>query len=112
LTLATSALALSVGLLVGMLACLELGYRSGWRAAQGDGAAQEGLGAIEAAVFALLGLLLGFAFAGATARLDARRMLIVKEANAIGTAYLRLDLLPPADQPELRRLFRDYLDVR
>lgn len=108
----TSALALSVGLLVGMLVTLELGYRAGRRAAQGDEAAHEGLSAIEASIFALLGLLLGFAFAGAMARLEARRELIVKEANAIGTAYLRLDLLPAADQPEMRRLFREYLEVR
>jgi hypothetical protein len=70
------------------------------------------VGAIEAAVFALLGLLLGFSFSGGMDRLDARRLLIVQEANAIGTAYLRLDLLAITDQPELRRLFRDYLDAR
>ena len=45
-------------------------------------------------------------------RLDTRRQLIVQEANAIGTAYLRLDLLPVNDQPGLRHLFRDYLDTR
>jgi hypothetical protein len=67
---------------------------------------------MEAGIFGLFGLLLGFAFAGATSRLDARRQLIVQEANAIGTAYLRLDLLPPSDQPELRRLFRNYLEAR
>jgi hypothetical protein len=43
------------------------------------------LGAMEAGIF---GLLLGFAFAGATSRLDARRQLIVQEANAIGTGAL------------------------
>jgi hypothetical protein len=101
--------AISVGLFLGMLACLEIGYRIGRRAAPTDPNAYEGLSAIEAAIFALLGLLLGFAFAGAVSRLDARRQLIVQEANAIGTAYLRLDLLPPSDQPDLRRLFRDYL---
>ena len=63
-------------------------------------------------MFALLGLLLGFSFAGATSRLESRRQLIVREANAIGTAYLRLDLLPASDQPDIRRLFRDYLDAR
>ena len=102
---------ISVGLFLGMLACLELGYRIG-RRAESDGSGYEGLGAMEAAIFGLLGLLLGFAFAGATSRLDARRQLIVQEANAIGTAYLRLDLLPPSDQPELRRLFRNYLEAR
>jgi hypothetical protein len=53
-------------------------------------AAHEGIGVIEAAVFALLGLLLGFSFSGGTSRMDTKRQLIVQEANAIGTAYLRL----------------------
>ena len=38
--------------------------------------------------------------------------MIVQEANAIGTAYLRLDLLPASEQPAIRQLFRDYLDAR
>ncbi len=104
--------ALSVGLFLGMLACLEFGYRIALRADATEGDVHKGLGAIEAALFALLGLLLGFAFAGAMSRLDARRQLIVQEANAIGTAYLRLDLLPASDQPAMRRLFREYLEAR
>ncbi|MGH2592768.1 MAG: DUF4239 domain-containing protein, partial [Anaerolineae bacterium] len=60
----------------------------------------------------LLGLLLAFSFATGISRFDARRQLIVTEANAIGTAYLRLDLLPINDQLELRQLFRTYLDTR
>ncbi len=67
---------------------------------------------MEAAIFALLGLLLGFSFSGATTRLEARRQLIIGEANAIGTAYLRLDELPASDQPEMRHLFREYVDAR
>ena len=94
-----------------MAVCLEAGFRIGARDRR-LGGAHEGLGAIEAALFALLGLLLGFAFAGATSRLDARRELIVREANAIGTAYLRVDLLPAASQPEVRALFRRYVDAR
>lgn len=106
-------LAIAAGLFLGILACLELGYRAGRRAAEKHPEwAHEGIGVIEAAIFALLGLLLGFSFAGGTSRLDARRQLIVQEANAIGTAYLRLDELPAAQQPEMRRLFRDYLDTR
>ena len=72
----------------------------------------EGIGAIEAAVFGLLGLLLGFSLAGGTSRLDTRRQLIIEEANAIGTAYLRLDTLAAHDQPEMRRFFREYLEAR
>ncbi len=45
-------------------------------------------------------------------RLNARRELIIQEANAIGTAYLRIDLLPEASQPVLRGEFRQYVDAR
>ena len=104
------AVALSVGAFAGIVVCLEVGYRLGRR--RSEDMTHEGIGAIEAAVFALLGLLLAFSFAGGTSRLDTRRQLIVEEANAIGTAYLRLDMLAAADQPEMRRLFREYLDAR
>jgi hypothetical protein len=67
---------------------------------------------IEASVFALMGLLVSFTFYGAASRFDARRNLIVTEANAIGTAYLRIDLLPRERQPELREDFRTYLSSR
>jgi hypothetical protein len=68
--------------------------------------------AIEGAIFALFGLLLAFTFSGAVSRYDEHRKLIVEEANDIGTAYLRLDLLPTASQPALRQLFRDYAVIR
>jgi hypothetical protein len=107
------ALALTVGLFVAMIFCLEIGYRVGRAALMRDRqSALEGVGAMETATFALFGLLLGFSFSGATSRLDVRRELIVREANAIGTAYLRLDLLPANDQPMMRDLFRRYLDKR
>ena len=67
---------------------------------------------LETAVFALLGLLIAFTFSGALTRFDLRRAQIVDEANAIGTAYLRVDLLPVAAQPTLREAFRDYVDAR
>lgn len=102
----------SIGLFVGLVACLEVGYRIGrYNREKHAELAHEGLGVIEAAVFALLGLLLGFSFAGGTSRLEAKRQLVVQEANAIGTAFL-LDTLPANDQPEMRHLFREYLDTR
>ncbi len=69
-------------------------------------------GAIDAAVFALLGLLIAFTFSGAASRFDHRRDLIVQEANAIGTAWLRIDTLPAAAQPALREGFRVYIESR
>ena len=101
------------GLFVGMVLLLELGRRLGRRRQGKDlEGARAGLGAVEGAVFTLLGLLIAFTFSGAASRFDARRQLIVQEANAIGTAWLRLDLLPAGAQPELRDLFRRYLDLR
>jgi len=103
----------ATGLFVGMILLLEMGRRLG-RRRQGkdEEGARAGLGVVEGAVFALLGLLIAFTFSGAASRFDARRQLIVQEANAIGTAWLRLDLLPANAQPELRDLFRRYLDSR
>jgi hypothetical protein len=102
----------AAALFVGMLVCMELGRRLGkWRIAQ-DPKALEGLGPVEGAVFGLYGLLIAFVFLGAPARFDARRHLIAEETNTVGTAYLRLDLLPPDAQPALRELFRRYLDSR
>jgi len=104
---------LILGLVGGMLLCLETGRRLALarRAKSPDGGAP-GLGAVEGAMFGLMGLLIAFTFSGAAERFDARRHLIVEEANAIGTAYLRLDLLPAAAQPALRERFRHYVDAR
>ena len=104
---------LSIGLLVGMLVVYVVGHGLRVRhLAAGSERELAGAGIVEGAVFALLGLLLAFTFAGAASRFDDRRKLIVEEANAIGTAYLRLDLLAPAMRDELRSDFRDYLDTR
>ncbi|HEX5108786.1 MAG TPA: hypothetical protein VFV95_10080 [Vicinamibacterales bacterium] len=100
----------SAALFAGMAVCLGGGYRLGLRRVAAG--RYRSLGTVEGAILALLGLLLGFAFAGATSRFESRRDQIVQEANAIGTAYLRLDLVPQSDQPDLRRLFRTYLETR
>src|SRR6187549_45273 len=94
------AMLLTVALFVGMLVCLEAGRRIGIARLAGnpDGLAK-GSSAAEGAVFALLGLLLAFTFSGAASRFEDRRWFINDEANAIGTAYLRLDLLPEEAQP-------------
>jgi hypothetical protein len=103
--------AITVALFAGLVAFQLIGHRAGLRRAQA-GAATEGTVAVEGALFALLGLLVAFTFSGAQTRLDARRGLIVDEANAIGTAYMRLDLLPPDAQPPVREQFRRYVDSR
>jgi hypothetical protein len=97
-------------LIATILASIEIGYRTGLR--RRARARTSNLGeskAIETSVFGLMGLLIAFIFAGAAVRFDNRRMLIAEEANAIETAYLRLDLLPPESQPSLREDFHAYL---
>ena len=104
---------LAVGLFVGIVMMLEFGRRLGMRRLASDPeGAQAGTGAVEGAVFALVGLLIAFTFSGAASRFDARRDLIVVETNAIGTAWLRLDLLPAVAQPAIRESFVHYLDAR
>ncbi len=101
------------GFVLAMLVASELGRRFGIaQIARNPEGLAKGIGAAEAAVFGLLGLLLAFTFSGAASRFEDRRHLITAEANAIGTAYLRLDLLSPDAQPAMRDLFRRYLDGR
>ena len=101
------------GLFLGMFVLLETGRRIGARRlAKDPEGARQGVGAVEGAVFGLLGLLIAFTFSGAASRFDARRQLAVQEANVISTAWLRLDLLPPNGASHLRELFRQYLDSR
>jgi hypothetical protein len=95
-----------------MVAFQLLGRRFAERRQTVEGARNSGPAAIEAAVFALLGLLVAFSFSGSEARLQTRRDLIVREVDAIGTAYLRLDLLPESDRPALKDQFRSYVDAR
>jgi hypothetical protein len=100
-------------LFAAMLVTFEVGRRigAGQLAKDPDGLAK-GVGAAEGAVFALLGLLMAFTFSGAASRFEARRLMIDTEANAIGTAYLRIDLLPADAQPPLREMFRRYTVLR
>src|SRR5215468_2671733 len=100
-------------LLATILTSIEIGYRTGLRRrARAPKFTQGQSRAIETSVFGLMGLLIAFIFAGAAVRFDNRRMVIGQEANAIETAYLRLDLLPPESQPALRQDFRAYLMSR
>ena len=113
MTPAAIALLLTVSLSLGMLLFLEVGRRVARRRLKDQSAGgSEGVGAVDGAVFALLGLLIAFTFSGASARFDTRRHLIVEETNNIGTAYLRLDLLPAEARRTLRENFRRYLDLR
>lgn len=100
-------------LFLGMIAMQIGGHRYGLSRRSADAVAgSEGTAAVEATLFAILGLLVAFTFAGADTRLDARRKLLIEESNAIGTAYMRLDLLRPEDESILKDEMRRYVDSR
>src|SRR6478609_1476462 len=92
--------ALAGVLFAGILAALWIGRWIGKRTiARYRPAAAPNISSLETAVFALLGLMIAFSFSGALSRFDTRRAQVIDEANAIGTAYLRIDLLPVSAQP-------------
>jgi hypothetical protein len=91
----------------------ELGFRLGRRQAPSRSETVRGqVRNIQGTLMGLLALLLGFTFAMSVSRFDNRRHMVVKEANAIGTAALRAHVLPAAEQAAMRDLFRRYVDVR
>lgn len=70
------------------------------------------LSLVVSATLTLLGLIIGFTFSMASTRYDQRRLYEENEANAIGTEYVRADLLPAAEATAVKRLLLDYLDWR
>jgi hypothetical protein len=103
----------SVLLFIGILVMIQAGQYFRRRHSVNDNISKSSaLIAIESALYGLMGLILAFSFSGAGSRLDARRKLIVDEANCIGTAYLRLELLEPQRRKELQEMFRQYTDAR
>ena len=73
---------------------------------------REDFSLILAATLTMLGLIIGFSFSMAISRYEQRKNYEEEEANAIGTEYVRADLLPAADAARVRALLRNYLDDR
>lgn len=93
-----------------LLALAEAGYRIGYKlhCKKADGQSSS----VQGAVLGLLGLLLGFTFAMAAARLETRRVLLVEEVNSIGTTWLRADFLPEGHQQEVKKLLIRYTQLK
>jgi hypothetical protein len=92
---------------------IEVGYRLGlWQSKHHTGEQPQSVGGMVASVLGLLALVLGFTFALAGNRFDSRRMAVLDEANAIGTTYLRVSVLPEPQRSTSRNLLRDYAKVR
>jgi len=91
----------------------ECGYRLGrLRGGRSDRESESPVGGMVGAELGLLAFLLAFTFGIAASRFDTRRQILLDEANAIGTAYLRAEMLPDPHRAEVRRLLREYTDVR
>jgi hypothetical protein len=92
-----------------LVAATEAGRVLGVRAAGRGG---DDVSTLEAAVLGLLALMIGFSFAMALSRFDARRDAVVNEANAIGTTALRARLLPAPHNVEITKLLQEYVRIR
>lgn len=95
-----------------MLAALQGGLLLRTRLATPSGRGDAAEGYLLSAVLALLGLLVAFTFSLAVARFDARRQLVVDEANAIGTAWLRAGLAGGSEDKALQKAIAAYTDIR
>ncbi|MBV8082157.1 MAG: hypothetical protein JO293_01695 [Candidatus Eremiobacteraeota bacterium] len=82
------------------------------RMVRGPGADDAPFGVIQAGAFGLIGLLLGFSFSLAVGRYDQRRAVTVKEANAIGTTALRVQLLEQPVEQQMWTVLREYAAAR
>jgi hypothetical protein len=103
--------ALLLGILLVVLLSVEAGYRIGRFRGRREHEMETPVGEMVASTLGLLAFILAFTFGLAASRFDAKRQLLVDEANAIGTTYLRAAMLPERGD-EIRTLLRDYVDVR
>jgi hypothetical protein len=100
-------------LLLGLILVVEIGHLVGLRyMPQSTDAVKSQVNTIQGSLLGVLALLLGFTFSLALQRYDTRSQAVVAEANAIGTAMLRAELLPPSVRVETQQVFRQYLQQR
>lgn len=96
-----------------VLLAVEGGFRLGqYRRRRSEQEDRPPVGEMVAATLALLAFMLAFTFGLAASRFDVRRGLVIDEANAIGTTYLRAGLLPEPHRSDVRSLLREYVEVR
>ena len=96
-----------------MLAVTEAGFHLGRKSeARTPDKTKSQITTVEAAILGVLGLLLGFTMSMAVSRFEARKQLVLDEANAIGTSCLRTELLPAPERSEIASLLRQYINVR
>src|ERR1044072_2223445 len=103
---------LFIVILLVVLLSVEGGYRLGkYRRSRSEQEKEAPVGAMVGATLGLLAFILAFTFGLAAGRFDTRRQLVLDEANAIGTTYLRAGMLPDRGE-QIRNLLREYVAVR
>jgi hypothetical protein len=100
-------LLISIGLFVALLIGLDAGRRIGRR--MNVTKEDIGIGAAEGVVFGVFGLIVAFTFSASASRFNERRKLIADQANALGTATLRLDALDPSDRRVIRQKMLEWV---
>jgi hypothetical protein len=96
-----------------ILLAIEGGFRLGaYRRRRSVGEDKPPVGEMVAATLALLAFILAFTFGLAGSWFDVRRRMVIDEANAIGTTYLRAGMLPEPHRSDVRSLLREYVNVR
>ncbi len=103
---------LPLTIVIGLL-CVEAGHRfARYRLKHAPEEKEQPVGGMVGALLGLLAFMLAFTFGLASTRFEARRQVLLSEANAIGTCYLRAAMLPEPMAGETRKLLREYVDVR
>lgn len=104
---------IAAALFVSTAVAVEIGYRFGVRIAYGaDEAMRTHVRTIQGSILGILAIVLGFTLSLALQRFDSRSDAVVAEANAIGTACLRAQLLPVSLREKAQGLLRTYVDLR
>ena len=101
-------LMVALGLIAGVVVAHELGFWLGSQVRGADEPFDREVALVRASTAAVVAFLVGFAFSGAASRFTARVDVIVKEANALGTAYLRADTIAEPQRGELKTALREY----
>ena len=101
------------GIVVFILVSFEVGYLIGKHTRKRwDTEASSGIGPMVGGALGMLAFVLAFTFSMAASQNDLRKQNVLNEANAIGTAYLRADLIDEQHGMEIKRLLRDYVNAR
>jgi hypothetical protein len=98
----------ALGLIAGVVGAHEIGFWLGSLTRSADDPFDRQVALVRTSTAALVAFLIGFAFSGAASRFIDRQDLIVKEANALGTAYLRADTIAEPQRGQLKAALKEY----